>query len=380
MKSIRGQLFFILIVLFPAVGFSQKDTDSLSNELKTKLFNNLNHFSFGFYVDSYVTMQLEGKGDTSSIIPYFANCPMPNQIRLNVAALEIYYNADRVRGKLQLQYGDAPNLLSAPEKQFIKTIRQAAIGFQVVKDLWIDAGYMFTPVGVESAWPVMNYLSTATLCGYFGPGAILGAKLSYKFSDKVNAGIMAGNPYSLAYQQTNHLAGVLFVNYQPRENLSLAYNCIFGNQALRNAQIDNNLLYSDVLMNWTPLKNLETQAQVDFAFQTNSKMAPDTNRIAGMASGFALAKYAFLKYFSVTGRYEFYYDPDGFLSGVFTYDGKTTGLSAQGGGLGLQYKPVKFAYIRAEYKYIHANKGNYIYYGKTSDHLNALIFTVGARF
>ena len=370
----------LLAVLLPSAGFAQKDPDSLTGEMKTKLIKNLSHFSYGFYIDAYVNMELDKQSDTSNIVPYFANCPMRNQIRLNVAAIEIYYNADKVRGKLQLQYGDAPNLLAAPEKQFIKTIRQAAIGFRIVKELWFDVGYMFTPVGCESAWPVTNFLSTASMCGYFEPGAVLGMKLSYKFSDKVNAGLMAGNPYSLAYQQTNHLAGVLYVNYLPLQNLTLSYNCMFGNQALRNAEINNNLVYNDVLIDWFPVKNLETMAQVDFAYQTNSGMAPDTNKTAGMYSGFLQARYSFLKLFSISGRYEFFHDPQGFLSGPYTYEGKTTGLSARGAGISLECKPVPFAYIRSEYKYMHANEGNKVYYGNTSDHLNAVIFTAGIRF
>ena len=151
---------------------AQENTDSLTDAIKTKIFNNFKHFSFGFYADAYLIMELDHKNDTAKIIPFSANCPMTNLIRLNVAAFEIYYNAERVRGKFQLQFGDAPNLLAAPEKQWVKNIRQAAFGFRVAKDLWIDAGYMFTPIGCESAWPVINTISTVTMCGYFEPGAL----------------------------------------------------------------------------------------------------------------------------------------------------------------------------------------------------------------
>ncbi len=374
--------FFVLCCLLFVYGqiFAQRDPDTLTDEAKHRIINSIKHFTFGFYVDSYVTMELDHKKDTSNIIPFFANCPMTNQIRLNVAAIEIYYNAERVRGKLQLQYGDAPNLLSAPEKQFIKTMRQAAIGFRIVKNLWVDMGYMFTPVGGESAWPVTNPISTATICSYFEAGAVLGIKLSYKFSDKVDGGIMFGNPYSLAYEQTNHIAGVLFINYMPVKNLLISYNNLWGNQALRNAELDNNLLYNDIIVSYDPFKNLNVTGQFDFAFQTNSHMPPDSNRMASMCSGFIRARYAFLNHFSISGRYEYYYDPEGFLSGLYTYNGKTTGLATSGIGLSLEYKPVSIGYIRMEYKHIQANNGNKIYYSGNSDELNALIFTVGVRF
>lgn len=373
-------LISVSILLSGCPAAAQETADSLTDELKSKILNNAKNFTFGFYIDTYVTIELDHGSDTSNIIPYFANCPLRDQIRLNVAAIELYYNAEKVRGKLQLQYGDAPNLLAAPEKQFIKTIRQAAIGLRIIKNLWTDVGFMFTPVGCESAWPVSNVISTASICAYFEPGAILGIKFSYKFSEKVNAGLLVGNPYSLAYQQTNHIAGILFVNYTPLKNLTISYNNIFGNQALRNAEIKNNLLYNDILVIYDPHKNVNLTGQLDFAFLTNSQLPPDTNKIASMCSGFLQARYSFLKYFSIAGRYEFFTDPDGFLSGPFTYDGKTTGLSINGLALSLEYKPVKIAYVRMEYKYMHANKANNIYYGNTSDFMQAIVFTTGVRF
>jgi hypothetical protein len=377
-KSFFLIFLFILLCPFPAV--TQGKSDSLTDELKTKLFNKFKHFSIGFYVDTYVNIELDKNKDTSNIVPFFANCPMTDQIRLNVAAVEVFYDAEKVRGKLQLQFGDAPNLLAAPEKQWIKNIRQAAIGFRITKNLWTDIGFMFTPVGSESAWPVINVISTASMCAYFEPGAVLGMKFSYKFSDKVNGGFMFGNPYSLAYQQANHLTGILFINYMPLKNLTISYNNLFGNQALRSANIKNNLLYNDILITYDPHKNLNLVGQFDFGFQTNSQMPPDTNKIASMCSGWLQARYSFLNHFSVSGRYEYYYDPSGFLSGPYSYEGITTGLVMNGMSVSLEYKPVKIAYIRLEYKFLHANKGNTVYYSNTSDHMNALIFTTGVRF
>jgi hypothetical protein len=358
----------------------QDKADSITEEVKTGIFNNLNHFKIGFYVDTYVNMELDRKRDTSNIVPFSGNCPMTNQIRLNVAAMEIFYNAEKVRGKLQLQFGDAPNLLAAPEKQWIKNIRQATIGFRIAKNLWTDIGFMFTPVGCESAWPVINQISTASICGYFEPGAIMGIKLSYQFSEKLNGGFMIGNPYSLAYQQSNHISGILFLNYLPLKNLTISYNNLLGNQALRSADIKNNLLYNDILVIYDPFRQLNLTGQFDFAFQSNSQMPPDTNLVASMCSGFLQARFSFLKHFSITGRYEYYHDPSGFLSGPYTYDGRTTGLTVNGMAVSLEYRPVSIAYLRMEYKYLHANKGNEVYYGNTSDYMQALVFTAGVRF
>jgi hypothetical protein len=376
------KIFLLLYMLIFSVCcvFPQSDADSITNAIKAKVFNKFKNFTFGFYIDGYINMELDHKKDTSDIIPFFGNSPMTDQIRLNVAAVEMFYDAEKVRGKLQLQFGDAPNLLASTEKQWIKNIRQAAFGFRVVKDLWVDMGFMFTPVGCESAWPVINTISSVSMCGYFEPGALLGIKFSYNLSDKWNTGLMFGNPYSLAYQQTGHVASILFLNYLPLKNLTISYNNIFGNQALKNAEIKNNILYNDILVTYDPYQNINLTGQFDFAFQTNAQLPPDTNKIASMCSGFIQARFSLLKFFSISGRYEYYHDPDGFLSGTFNYDNKTTGLTTNGLSISLEYKPVKIGYVRFEYKYLHANKGNNVYYSNTSDHLNTFIFTTGVRF
>ena len=89
-----------------------------------------------------------------------------------------------------MQYGDAPNLLSSPDVQFIKNLRQAWFGFRILKGFWVDAGYILNPVGYESSWPVLNQISTVTIGGYFQPVSLLGAKFSYKFSGKIDIGFI----------------------------------------------------------------------------------------------------------------------------------------------------------------------------------------------
>jgi hypothetical protein len=59
---------------------------------------------------------------------------------------------------------------------------------------------MFTPVGSESAWPVMNPISTASVCPYFEPGAVMGVKLMYQFSEKVYAGSRRGPMHTMDKQ------------------------------------------------------------------------------------------------------------------------------------------------------------------------------------
>ncbi|MEI7499854.1 MAG: outer membrane beta-barrel protein [Bacteroidota bacterium] len=383
MKFISSFLFkiFIYIILILKTGMlvnAQEINDSVIEILKSKILGKLNHFTFGLYIDAYYNWNLYASQDTSNIVPFSANCPIQDQIRLNVAALEFYYNDEKVRGKLAIQYGDAPNLMAAPNSQWIKTIRQANFGFRIVKNLWIDFGYMFNPIGYESSWAVLNQISFVTIGGYFEPGSVLGAKLSYKFSDKFSGGIMVGNPFSLAYAHNTHMAGLFFLTYRPLKNLSITYNNFFGNQALYGDEIDNDILYNNIIITWSPFKSIDLVGQFDFAGQTNSTMPPDTTKIAGMLSGFLQARFSFAKFFAVAARYEVFNDPHGFLTGINI--NTMRGVRTNGFSFSFEYKPVSFGYIRVAYRYLEGYPGSHIFASNTRDNMKAIIFSTGVRF
>lgn len=379
--SLTLWLFSILLICFiPVSVVAQTSTDSLADALKSKILGKLNNFTFGLYIDAYYNWTIQSQKDTSNLVPFSANCPIQDQIRMNVAALEFYYNAEKVRGKLAIQYGDAPNLLAAPEMQFIKTLRQANFGFRIIKDLWIDFGYLLNPIGIESSWPVLNQISVVTVGGYYEPGSVLGAKLSYRFSPKFTGGIMIGNPFSLAYAQNTHMAGITFLTYQPWSTLSFTYNNFFGNQALIDAEVKNNIVYNNIIIRYNPVKSLELTGQFDFALQTNSQLPPDTNKTALMCSGFVQANYQINKVFALAARFEYLDDPHGFLTGTYSYKNKLTGLSTRGFTVSFEYKPVSFGYIRAAYRYLHANNGNKVFYSNSTDYMQSIIFTTGVRF
>ena len=99
-----------------------------------------------------------------------------------------------------------------------------------------------------------------------------------------------------------------------------------------------------------------------------------------MLSGFMMVRYRFTTHFAVTARYEYFSDPEGFLSGVYHFNGKEHGLNMNGLTAGVEYKPVKTGYIRLEYRYLAANPGNMVFHGNKSDVLQALTLTIGVRF
>ncbi len=117
------------------------------------------------------------------------------------------------------------------------------------------------------------------------------------------------------------------LTYEPWKKLSLTYNNFFGNQALVDAEVNNDIVYNNIIIRYFPTKSIDLTGQFDFAVQTNSQLPPDTNKTALMCSGFVQANYQINKLFALTARFEYLYDPHGFLTVSYTYNDKVTGLS-----------------------------------------------------
>ena len=386
--------FTLLIFIMLSQGTSGQDTavtskvtssllkaDSITQAVVKQYLDRWENLKIGFYVDVYSVLPFNRNiSDTGNLIPFSSNCPVYNQIRLNVAGIEVVYKSDKVRGEVVLQFGDQPNLLKVPDQQFIANIRKANLGVRLWKGLWVDVGYMFSPTGYESSWPVSNEISHVTTGGYFEPGSILGVKVYYIFSPKLMVAIYAANPYTLAYGKNTHWSLWTQIKYSPLQNLSLSLATQIGNQALKDADVDNDLFYSNLYVVYYPIHRLQLVGQLDFACQTNSRMTPNDNKTATMFSGFLQAKYTFNRFIAITTRYEFFNDYDGFLSGIYFYDNKIRGLLMNGFSGGIEFKPTQNLYFRSEYRFLAADQSNNVFFSGTYDYLEAVYLTTGLKF
>lgn len=370
-------LFFL--IAFTEIAFAQQDT--LTPESRKKFREFLNNFDVSVYLDVYYNGIIDNpKGDTSNILSFASNCPFAKEFRLNVASVWLYYTSKNIRGKLELQWGDAPNLLAQPNVQFIKNMKRADFGFRIYKTLWIDLGYQYNPIGYESSFPIRNQLSTVTVGGYFETGNFLGVKISSQISPSIYLGAYLGNPYTLAYGQNKRLYGGLTFQYNHKKLFSINYNNMIGNAALDDSEPNRFYLYNNTIITVSPVKNLLLAGEFDYFAVTNASRPPDTANTASGVSGFLQVTYRFARWFSASVRAEYFNDPDGLTGQLYAYEGKLRGLLTYGGSAGVEFNPFPHTYIRAEYSCLSADKGNYIFNSDLSDYRQILTITAGVRF
>jgi len=311
---------------------------------------------------------------------FSSNCPFADEFRLNVASIWLEYDSKNIRGKLLTQFGDVPNLRSTPAEQFIKYMKEAHFGFRAYKTLWVDIGYLPNPIGYESSYPIKNQISTVTVGGYFETGNFLGVKVSGQLTPSIYAGIYVGNQYTLAYGKNKRIYGGATFLYTYKNIFSVNYNNMLGNASIVTSESNHFYLYNNLILTVNPIKNLLLVGQADFGFYGNAQKPPDTTKTASGISGFIQATYRFTKWFATSIRGEYMNDPDGSVTSLYAYDGKLRGLLTYGGTVGVEFNPVKNSYLRAEYNYLSADKGNNIFNSMLTDNRHSITFTAGLRF
>jgi len=371
----------LLVWMILNSGFIQAQSDTLNPGEITKFNRLIKNFDASVYIDVYYEFIMnDPQGDTSNLMEFTANCPFADEFRINVASIWLEYNATNIRGKFLAQFGDIPNLRAAANEQFIKYMKEAHFGFRVYKTLWVDLGYILTPIGYESSFPIKNQISTVTVGGYFETGNFLGMMVSGKLSPSFTAGAYIGNQYTLAFGKNKYLYGGITLSYAYKDLFTVTYNNMVGNSSIVTSEVNHFSLYNNFIVTATPVQNLLLVGELDFSFMRNATRPPDTTGIATSISGFIQATYRITRWFAASVRGECLNDPDGALTGLYAYDGKLRGLLTYGGTFGLEFNPVKYSYIRAEYSYLSADKDNNIFNSMLTDNRHSVTFTAGLRF
>lgn len=333
-KIIFVVLVFILFFTLP----------EFSNSQDKEVIDFFKNFKLSTYVDAYYAYDndkniFQDQRLLDLISPY------RDQIRLNIAAVSLKYNAEKIRSTFTLHYGDIPDVNWKPYTKF-DMIQEANIGFTPYKNLWIDAGYFVTHVGAEG-FPKENFLSSFSLPAYVEPYLQSGIKVGYDFSDKFSACLHLINGYNLFEDNNKNKSVGLQLSYTPIEQFNVSYNNILGNEMP--AGTDGKLMvFNNLIFNISPCKKIDVVASFDLGVQEKSKRF-DTTTSAYTYGGFVSVRYKFNPKISATIRGEYYQDLDGILSGNI---GSYNWLKGNGLTLGCEYRPIESAYIKLEGRYL----------------------------
>lgn len=325
-------IIFLLLIVSVKFSYSQDMDDFLRN------------FKFSTYLDAYYAFDNDKNIYQDQRLLDLIS-PYRDQMRLNIAAVTLKYDAEKVRSTLTLHYGDIPDVNWKPVTKH-DMLQEANVGFSPCNNLWIDAGYFITHVGAEGV-PKDNYFSSFSLPAYVEPYIQSGIRVSYDFSEKFSAALHLINGYNV-YEDNNKNKSIgVQLAYAPIEPFKITYNNIIGNEMP--AGVDGKLrVFNNLIVGFAPCKKIDILAGFDLCMQEKSKRT-DTTESAYTYGSFVSVKYKFNPKFSTSVRGEFFQDMDGILCGSI---GSYNWLKGNGITIGCEYKPIESAYVRLEGRYL----------------------------
>ncbi|MFA0964997.1 outer membrane beta-barrel protein [Roseivirga sp. BDSF3-8] len=329
----RFSLLALIAILLPMATYAQED--SIRLHIKG-------------YIDTYYATFSDSAGP-DVLQPYTTVSPRDKRIGLNVAQLGVHYADPKVRANLTLHFGD---IAEATWSETFRQVQEANAGFLLGRDWWVDAGFFATHIGTESFLPKNNYLSSTAVATYNEPFYQAGARLSYEGSERYHLELWVTNGYNYFLDANDAKSFGLLFTYNFSENTSLTYTNLFGRESADEAPVAQYRTYQNLYLNTRAGEKLYIVAGGDLGTQSHSNIQ-DSTSTALMFNALLTLRYQHTDAFSLTGRYEVFHDPDGFISGLLPAgDGRREGLQVQGITLGAEYRPMSTAYLRPEVRYL----------------------------
>lgn len=294
------------------------------------------------YIDTYYGYNFDHPvtGDN----PYLTTANRHNEFDISLAFIDFRYNHPRVRARvapgfgtfMQSNYGSEPSLLA--------NIMEARAGVKLFKnkEIWLDMGVLGSPFTNESGISKDHLLYTRSLSPEFVPYYVTGAKLTWQVSSKLNAMFYVLNGWQEIRDKDNDRAVATQLEYKPSSKLLLNWNTFIGKEPAALNSYDGNRFFSDIYAVYDSGKKWAATACAYIGMQD---LGPGIGNQLWYSAN-VCGKYSFNSIWSVSGRVDYFHDPNGAVSVLVT--DPTKGLKAASGTLGINAQIIENALLRFE--------------------------------
>ncbi len=272
--------------------------------------------------------------------------PRNKQFSLNLALLTMQYKSQNLRSNITFHHGDVPE--SSWPKTF-ELLQEANAGLKIHKNLWFDAGFFKTHIGLESFQPRENITSSMSIPNFFCPYYFSGAKLTFMPNSKLSVQASIFNGYNEYIDNNSNKALDFSANYTPNEHISMTYNFLTCDETPDKVKTKHQRYYQNVYASFI-YKKLTVGVDFHYCQQQNS-LKKDTTKTANLYGAVVVAKYHLIKKLDLYGRLENFSDPDDILTGTLNI-----GQYIRGGTLGIQFKPQEKAALSFEWRMLESDK------------------------
>jgi len=305
--------------------------------------------------------------------PYFVSMSRHNEMTINLAYIGIKYSSSRLRGRFVPGFGSYINANYSKESLSLKNIVEASAGVKLWRDknVWIDFGIFGSPYTNESAISKDHLAYTRSFAPEYVPYYLSGVKLSLPISSKVNGYFYLLNGWQQIQDANQNKSIGTQLEYRPTNSLLINWNTYIGNEKSSVHTEFGTRYFTDVFFIYARGKWSATGCYY-IGLQERESME---NVYWWQAN--IIGRYDITEKISISGRLEYFDDPDQVLITPIT---TAINFSSYSSSLGINLKVAENILFRAEGRTFFSSKEVYEKDGASANNSNLLVTNVTLWF
>ena len=361
----------ICIVIFALVGLKLNAQVVNTGVMDTADFRYQGKVTLEGYIDSYYCYDFNRPSGNNR--PYAVSMSRHNEVTINLAFVDLKYSSSRLRARFVPGFGTYINANYTDEPGVLKNIVEASAGIKIfkTKSVWFDFGVFGSPYTNESAISKDHLAYTRSFAPEFVPYYLSGAKLSAVLSPKVNAYLYLVNGWQQIEDKNAGKSLGTQVEYRPNNHWLLNWNTYVGNEKTTQNPDFGNRYFTDVFFIYANGRWSATGCGY-VGFQEREQFGS-----AQWWQANIIGRYDLTTKISVTGRVEYFHDPETVV--VQPVTGLST-FSCYSGSAGLNVKPAENILLRAEYRAYYSLQDTFYKDGEPSKNESMITTSVAIWF
>jgi hypothetical protein len=292
----RSVLIILLFGVFSTRGQSIRQDSSRSDQKKITLQGYIDGY-YGYDFNKPLT------GDRA----YSVSMARHNEIAINLAYLALTYSSSRLRSSLIPGFGTYMKANYASEPNILKYLVEANIGYKVwdKKNIWIDAGILSSPYSTEGPISKNQLTYTRSFAAEYVPYYLSGVKLSVPLTEKLSVFLYLINGWQQIKDQNENKSIGTQLKYQATEHLLINWNTYTGNEVSFARPEFGTRYFSDFYFVYIS----EKWSASGSVYYGKQQRQGNSSAIWWQAN--AIGQYSISRKLSLSGRFEYFDDPEG---------------------------------------------------------------------
>ena len=298
---------YILLLLLGSMNLFSQVSNTGNND--TIGSNRIGKISIGCYIDTYYGFNFSKTSDQT--VPYFVSMNRNNEANINLALVDLRFQAVRLRARFAPGFGSYNNANYSTEPGLLKNIIEANIGVKPFKkhDIWVDFGVLGSPFTNESCISKDHFVYSRSLAPEYVPYYLSGAKVSIPISKKWILYLYLLNGWQQIVDLNKQKSFATQVEYRPNNKNLINWNVYVGDE--RKATEPNNRMryFSDIYWIFNPDGKISLTSCAYIGIQNRVDILNNKSSHLWWQANI-LARFKLNKNLNLSGRLEYFNDSD----------------------------------------------------------------------